>query len=62
MKNPVTVSHLFPAWIILLAGLCLNSMQAQGTNWNYVGTPGFSDGSASYTRVALGPSGQPFVV
>jgi hypothetical protein len=36
-------------------------MWFNGTNWDYLGLPGFSEGGASYVNIAFSPDGVPYV-
>jgi len=36
-------------------------MKFDGISWQYVGSPGFSAGSATYTRIAFSPSGELYI-
>jgi hypothetical protein len=36
-------------------------MKFDGTNWLYVGTPGFSAGQADFISLAINAAGEPYV-
>lgn len=46
---------------MVLQGIGASVMKFDGTNWVYVGNAGFSGGSANFTSLAFGPTGEPYV-